>query len=288
MKNYILLVRPHHYIKNLFIFLPLFFGLKITDINLLLETFVAFIAFSLVASSVYVFNDYYDIEDDKKHPRKKNRPLASGKVSKQSAIVLIVILLISGFAISYLLGSMVSYLVFSYFILNLLYTLKLKHVAIIDTFIIAIGFVIRILVGAETGNIKLSMWIIIMTFLLAVFIALAKRRDDIIIYLESGIKTRNVVDGYNLEFLNTSMIIMASVLIVSYIMYTISPDVAVRLHSDKLYLTVLFVILGIMRYMQITIVEKKSGSPTELVLKDIFLQLSILGWLTTFALLLYM
>ncbi|OGW37557.1 MAG: prenyltransferase [Nitrospirae bacterium RBG_13_39_12] len=287
MKNYILLIRPHQYIKNLFIFLPLFFSLKMTDFNLLLKTMMAFIAFSLVASSVYIFNDYHDIEEDRKHPTKKNRPLASGKVSKQFAKILMIILLIFGLAISYLLKSTVFYLILSYFILNLLYTLKLKHIVIIDTFIIATGFVIRIFVGSQTGNIWLSMWIIIMTFLLALFIALAKRRDDVLIYLETGDKTRKIIDGYNLEFLNTSMVIMASVVIVSYIMYTISSDVVSRMHSENLYLTVVFVILGLLRYMHITIVEKKSGSPTEMLLRDRFLQLSILGWIATFILLIY-
>ena len=146
---------------------------------------------------------------------------------------------------------------------------------------------IRIFVGSQAGNIRPSMWIIIMTFLLAIFIALAKRRDDVLIYLESGNKARKVIDGYNLEFLNTTMVIMASVVIVSYIMYTISPDVVGRMHSDKLYLTVVFVILGLLRYMQITIVEKKSGSPTEILLKDRFLQISVLGWIITFILLIY-
>ncbi len=258
-----------------------------TDFNLLMKTMIAFIAFSLVASSVYIFNDYHDIEEDRKHPTKKNRPLASGKVSKQSAKTVMIILLMFGLAISYLLKSTVFYLILSYFILNLLYTLKLKHIVIIDTFIIATGFVIRIFVGSQTGNIWLSMWIIIMTFLLALFIALAKRRDDVLIYLETGDKARKIIDGYNLEFLNTSMVIMASVVIVSYIMYTISSDVVSRMHSENLYLTVVFVILGLLRYMQITIVEKKSGSPTEMLLRDRFLQLSILGWIATFILLIY-
>lgn len=258
-----------------------------TDFYLLLKTMIAFIAFSLVASSVYIFNDYHDIEEDRKHPTKKNRPLASGKVSKQSAKILMIILLMFGLAISYLLKGTVFYLILSYFILNLLYTLKLKHIVIIDTFIIATGFVIRIFVGSQAGNIWLSMWIIIMTFLLALFIALAKRRDDVLVYLETGDKARKIIDGYNLEFLNTSMVIMASVVIVSYIMYTISSDVVSRMHSENLYLTVVFVILGLLRYMQITIVEKKSGSPTEMLLRDRFLQLSILGWIATFILLIY-
>lgn len=288
MKDYIILLRPQQYLKNLFIFMPLFFGLKITDIGLLLKTCLAFIAFSLVASAVYIFNDYHDIEEDSLHPKKKNRPLASGKISKRSALILMVGLFISGFGIAWFLVSAIIYVFSLYVVLNIIYTLKLKYFAIIDIIIIALGFILRLFVGSISGDVPLSMWIIIITFLLAVFIALAKRRDDVIIYLESGRKTRKAVDGYNLEFLDASMIIMSSVVIVCYIMYTISHDVVSKLHSDKLYLTVIFVILGLMRYMQITFVEKRSGSPTEVLLQDRFIQLSIAGWLATFIFLIYL
>lgn len=284
---YIALLRPNQYIKNIFIFTPLFFALKITDYNLLLQTFIAFIGFSLVASAVYIFNDWFDIEEDKKHPSKKNRPLASGKISKQNAVLLMILLCASGFGISFILNSTISYLFLAYFVLNLLYTLKLKHISIVDIFIISFGFVIRLFVGSQVASVPLSLWIIIITFLLAIFISLAKRRDDVLIYAESGNKTRTIVDGYNLKFLDTSMMVMASVIIVSYIMYTVSPDVIAKMHSDKLYFTVVFVILGLFRYMQITFVEKRSGSPTEIFLKDRFMQFVLLGWIIFFGILIY-
>ena len=288
MREYLKLLRPHQYIKNVFIFTPLFFALKITDVNLLLQTFIAFIAFSLVASSVYIFNDWFDIEEDRNHPRKKSRPLASGTVPTKNAVLLLIFLFTLGLGISFFVNSKISYLILTYFILNILYTLKLKHISIIDIFIVSTGFVIRLFVGSQVANIPLSFWIIIMTFLLAIFISLAKRRDEVLIYSHSGNKTRTIVDGYNLKFLDTSMMIMASVIIVAYIMYTVSADIIVKMHSDKLYFTVVFVILGLMRYLQITFVENKSGSPTEIVLKDSFLQLSIFGWIFTFGLLIYM
>ena len=288
MKEYLKLLRPHQYIKNVFIFTPLFFALKITDVNLLLQTSISFIAFSLVASSVYVFNDWFDIEEDRNHPRKKNRPLASGTVPTKNAVLLSIFLFSLGFGISFFINSKIFYLILIYVILNILYTLKLKHISIIDIFIVSTGFVIRLFVGSQVANVPLSLWIIIMTFLLAIFISLAKRRDEVLIYALSGNKTRTIVDGYNLKFLDASMMVMASVIIVAYIMYTVSPDVIVKMHSDKLYFTVVFVILGLMRYMQITFVENKSGSPTEIVLKDSFLRLSILGWIITFGLLIYM
>lgn len=281
------LLRPHQYVKNLFIFLPLFFSNRISNIGLLLDTAVAFIAFSLVASSVYVFNDYHDISEDKVHPTKRNRPLASGRATTSSAIVLMVSFLSLGLAVAYSLKSSILYLLLFYIILNAAYTLKLKHIAIVDIFIISIGFVVRLFVGAEIGSFSLSMWIVLVTFLLALFLALAKRRDDLIVYLKDGIKSRKVIDGYNLELLNASMVIMATVVIMAYIMYTISKEVIERIHSDKLYLTVAFVIFGIMRYMQITFVEKNSGNPTAILLRDTLIQVTILLWFVTFAVLLY-
>lgn len=287
MNDYIRLLRPHQYLKNLFIFMPLFFGLRLTEFDLFFKTLLAFVSFSLIASSVYIFNDYYDIEDDKNHPLKKNRPLAAGKVSKNSAIILMISFLLTGIGISYFLNTTVTYLLLTYIFINVVYTLKLKHISIVDVFIIAIGFIIRLAVGAQCGNIPLSMWIIVITFLLALFLALAKRRDDVLIYIESGNRTRKVIDGYNLDFLNSSITVMAAVIIVAYIMYTISPDVVVKMHSNRLYLTVGFVIFGLLRYMQLTFVGEKSGSPTEIMLKDRLMQWSIIGWFLTFIVLIY-
>ena len=219
--------------------------------------------------------------------RKKTVPLASGNISKKSALLLMLPLLLAGVGIASLLGRQMLYIVFIYLVLNIAYTLKLKHVAIIDVFIIAIGFVLRLFVGSAVTNIQLSMWIILMTFLLALFLALAKRRDDVLVFLSGGDKVRKVIDGYNLDVVNLSMTIVASVTIVSYIMYTVSPAVIIKAHTDKLYISVVFVLLGIMRYLQIAFVDKKSGSPTDVLLRDRFIQLTIAGWVLTLWILIY-
>jgi 4-hydroxybenzoate polyprenyltransferase len=280
-------MRPHHYIKNIFIFIPLFFALKITDINLLFGASIAFIAFSLSASAVYILNDYFDIEDDKKHPKKRLRPLASGEVSKKEAIVMM--LLLFGFSMALIsslsLGATV--ILIFYMMMNIAYSLHLKHMAIVDVTIIAIGFVLRLFMGSVVTGIVLSHWIVIMTFLLALFMALAKRRDDVLIYENTGKKMRRVIDGYSLQFLDIAMAIMASVVIVSYIMYTSSPEVIERMGSEYLYLTSLFVIMGVMRYLQITFVLLNSGSPTQIVLKDRFVQFTLILWVLSFAWILY-
>lgn len=281
------LMRPHQYIKNLFIFLPLFFALQITNIDLLTNAFIAFIAFSLSASAIYTLNDYHDIEEDKQHPKKKNRPLASEAISKTQAIVIMAVLAISGFTLIATLSINAVGVLASYVVMNIAYSFYLKHIAILDVTIIAIGFVLRLFVGSAVTGIQLSMWIVIMTFLLALFMALAKRRDDVLIFLETGKKVRKVIDGYNLQFLDTAMAIMASVVIVAYTIYTTSTEVVERFHSEYLYLTALFVILGIMRYLQIAFVHLDSGSPTKIVLKDHFMQATIIAWIISFTWILY-
>ncbi len=287
IKDLIKLMRPHQYIKNLFILLPLFFALKITDTSLLFNAIIAFIAFSLTASAIYTLNDYHDIEEDRQHPKKKERPLASGAINKSQAIVIMSVLSVAGFLLMASLSLKAVGILAAYVIMNIAYSFYLKHVAILDVVIIAIGFVLRLFIGSAVTGIPLSMWIVVMTFLLALFMALAKRRDDVLIYLDTGKKMRKVIDGYNLQFLDTAMAIMASVVIVAYTIYTTSPEVVARVHSEYLYLTSLFVILGIMRYLQVAFVLKDSGSPTKIVLKDRFMQLTLIGWVLTFAWILY-
>lgn len=280
-------MRPHQYIKNLFIFLPLFFALKITDTGLLLNAIIAFIAFSLTASAVYTLNDYHDIEEDKQHPKKSNRPLASGAISKIQAIIIMGVLSGVGIVLMYSLSVQAMALLVGYVLMNIAYSFYLKHIPIVDVMIIAIGFVLRLFIGSAVTGVHLSMWIVIMTFLLALFMALAKRRDDVLIFLDTGKKMRKVIDGYNLQFLDTAMAIMAAVVIVSYIIYTTSTEVVEKFHTQYLYLTALFVILGIMRYLQITFVYNDSGSPTKIIIRDHFMKVILAGWIISFAWIVY-
>lgn len=276
------LFRVHHYIKNLFIFAPLFFSFSFSY-DSFINVFIAFILFSLVASSIYIVNDLMDIQEDKKHPKKKYRPLASGEVSQSTAVKLIIVLASISFVGSFLYNTFLFIILLIYFILNITYSLKLKHISIVDIFIISTGFVLRLFAGASVIDTPLSMWIIIITFLLALFLALAKRRDDVIL-ASKGNEIRKSINGYNLEFVNASMVLMAGVVIVAYILYTVSDSVMAKLNTEYLYLTTFFVLIGIIRYMQITFVEHKSGSPTNILLKDIFLQLTIILWILSFIL----
>ncbi|HHG86179.1 MAG TPA: prenyltransferase, partial [Bacteroidetes bacterium] len=240
----------------------------------------------LVASAIYILNDYFDIEEDRKHPSKKSRPLASGAISVRNGLMLMALLLLLGGTGMYFISKEALLLTGIYVGNNLLYSFRLKHIAILDVTMIAVGFVLRLFIGsaAGEGSLPLSMWIILVTYLLALFLALAKRRDDVLLRA-AGKKVRKSIDGYNLEFINGAMMIMASLTVVGYISYCTSEEVISRLGTEKLYFTVGFVVLGILRYMQITFVEEKSGSPTKVLMKDIFLQLTLAGWLITFILL---
>jgi 4-hydroxybenzoate polyprenyltransferase len=280
MKNIIKLLRPHQYIKNLFVFAPLMFSFQF-GLNEIQGTIIIFILFSLIASGIYVINDYMDIKEDKKHPEKCFRPLASGKVGKKNAVLLAIFLCSVSLIGAYIYNFSLFLVLLLYFMLNIAYSLKLKHISIVDIFIIATGFVLRLFAGNSILSDELSMWIIVMTFLLALFLAIAKRRDDVLLSLQ-GKETRKNINGYNLEFVNAIMVLMSGVIIVSYILYTVSNEVVGRLHTDKLYLTAVFVIIGVIRYMQLTFVEQQSGNPTKILLKDKFLKVTIVFWLISY------
>lgn len=280
------LCRLHQYLKNGFIFLPAFFAFQLLDEMVLLQAAVVFISFSLCASSIYILNDILDRAEDREHPTKKHRPIASGEIPVERALLVMGGLFACGISVLGLIDWTSLGFVLSYVGLNILYSLGLKHVTLLDIVWIAVGFVLRVLAGAAAVGVVPSMWIILMTFLLAIFLGSAKRRDDVLLQL-AGKQTRKNIDGYNLEFLNATMVLMASVTVMAYVFYTISPEIREQFGSDQIYLTTVFVLLGILRYMQITFVEQASGSPTQVLMHDRFLQGCIACWLLTFVWLMY-
>lgn len=286
--NILHLMRFHQYIKNLFIFIPAFFSFRFFDEISILNSMIAFVAFCLCASAIYIINDIIDAPLDRIHPSKFKRPIASGKIKPVVALFFGLAFFVISIAILLCFLPEVVIPTVIYVVINLLYSFKLKHIPILDIFIIASGFVIRLFVGALAIDVPLSEWIIVMTFLLALFLALAKRRDDVILYETSGEKMRKVIDGYNRQFLDIAMAVSASIVMIAYILWSISSEVKLRLHSDHLYLTSVFVLAGIFRYMQIAFVEQKSGNPSKIVLQDRFLQGVILCWLLSFWVLMYM
>ena len=286
------LLRPNHWSKNSILLIPLFFSGSLsisstTDINSILETLIGIVCFSLIASSIYIINDYKDIESDRNHPTKKTRPLASGSVSRTSAILLCLLCSSCGISLAYLIEVKFLFILCLYFVLNLGYSLGLKNISILDIIIVSIGFVFRVKAGGAITNIYVSEWLTIMIFLLSLIMAIAKRRDDVLIKMNSGKDMRVASKAYNIEFLNLCLILISGVTIVAYLMYTISDDVINRLGTHRLYYTCLFVIAGIFRYLQIAFVENKTESPTDILYKDKFIQASILLWICSFYFIIY-
>lgn len=283
--SYIHLLRVSQWIKNLFIFAPLFFSGKYLELPLLINTILAILGFSFMASAIYIINDWRDIEADRLHPKKKNRPLASGKVSKKEAAILMILMIAIGisFFVFILENIYATGLLLFYFLMNVAYSFKLKYIPIIDVTIVAIGFVLRIFIGGFVADIYLSHWLVIITFVLALLIAIGKRRDDVLIFIETGTRTRKSVDGYNLDFTNVIITILSAIIIVAYAMYTVSSD-AMERHGEYLYTTLIFVFIGLMRYLQLVFVYKASGNPTVILLKDKFMIVTVIAWGITFML----
>lgn len=292
ISDIILLLRPHQWVKNIIVFLPMFFAGHINNAGYWLTTGIVFLAFCLASGSLYCFNDIRDRENDRNHPVKHSRPIAAGRVTPATGYVIMGMTLLLSMASLMLLASVetaisVGIIILSYYLLNIAYSVKLKHYALIDVFIISAGFVLRLLSGGIATGIWMSHWIILLTFLLALFLALAKRLDDVVIYENAGIESRRNVTRYNIPFINQAISIVASITMVCYIMYTVSPDVIQRMNTDMLYLTALPVLLGILRYLQLTIVDAKSGSPTKVLFSDRFIHLCIIAWLASFLLIIY-
>ena len=284
------LIRPHQWIKNLFIFIPMFFGGSLLNGSDIYACVITFLAFSFAASSIYCFNDIYDVEADRRHPVKCHRPIAAGVISISTAYALMIAMLVISIGILALLQKhfwIVAGVIFFYWCMNLSYCIKLKRYAILDVCIVSFGFVLRIIAGGEATDIVLSRWIVLMTFLLTLFLSFAKRRDDVLRMNETGEAPRQNTSRYNLTFINEAITITASVTLVCYIMYTVSPEVVANFHSDYLYLTSVFVLLGLLRYIQLAMVDKKSGDPTKVILHDRFTQLIVSGWLVSFLLIIY-
>lgn len=280
-----LLMRPRQWVKNTFVFAPLFFTPQALSPEAVVATILAFVSFCCVSSGVYCLNDLRDRESDRLHPKKRLRPLASGQVTAPAAIILAFCLLGAGFGLSLATVPMVALVLAVYVAVNIAYSLFLKNIAIVDVLVISFGFVLRVYGGALVIGVTPTPWIQICAGLLALFIALAKRRDDVV--LEIGTEHRVSLAGYTRLFLDVCIGVTLSALLVSYMIFTLNDEAMDRLGSDGLFLTVPFVIAGIFRYLQLTLVLERSGSPTELIFKDSFLILSVAGWLLVYGYLIY-
>ena len=291
IRHIIKVARPTHWIKNLFVFLPVFFGGGLLNTSEAVSAALTFLSFSLAASAIYCLNDIIDVNADRAHPVKCKRPIASGAITIPQAYGMMALSMLVSIVLMLLLPAgqtKTIFVIVAYFVINVAYCLRLKDYAIIDVCIIASGFVLRILAGGYATGVQLSKWIVLMTFLLTLFLAFAKRRDDVLRMNTTGQAPRANTSRYNLTFINQAITITAGVMLVCYVMYTVSPEIIAQFATDKLYLTSILVILAILRYLQISFVDEKSGDPVKVALSDRATQLILLAWLLSFLVIIYL
>ena len=291
IRHIIKVARPTHWIKNLFVFLPVFFGGGLLNTAGAVSATLTFLSFSLAASAIYCLNDIIDVEADRAHPVKCKRPIASGAITIPQAYGMMALSIFISIVLMFLLPeghTNAIIVIIAYFVINVAYCLRFKEYAIIDVCIIASGFVLRILAGGYATGVQLSKWIVLMTFLLTLFLAFAKRRDDVLRMNTTGQAPRKNTSRYNLTFINQAITITASVMLVCYVMYTVSPEIISQFATDKLYLTSILVILAILRYLQISVVDEKSGDPVKVALTDRATQFILLAWLLSFLVIIYL
>jgi len=279
------LIRIKHWVKSVFIFAPLIFSLNFDKPMYIVRTLIMCAAFCLAASAVYVFNDIADRERDRLHPKKKDRPIASGAVPVRGALILAAVLFLASAAVSVILGLPSLLVLLVYVGLNVAYSLLLKNQAFIDVMLIAIGFLLRLVAGAVTISVELSSWMLLTTFFLSLFLGFAKRRKEV---TESSTGHRAVFQEYSADLLNSLIIISAALTIITYSLYVVTSKTMIALGRDKFIATIPFVVFGVFRYMFLIYRQNNGGDPAEVLLKDRAMLIDIALWICIiFALLAY-
>ncbi len=287
IKNLISLARPVQWIKNSVVLAGLFFAGEAGDATKVEQALLATAIFCLLSSAVYTFNDLIDREQDRQHPLKKNRPLASGAVSTVQATIMMVVLLAAGLAACVLLNRNFFVAVLCFLGLNVLYSLLLKNVVILDVMGIAISFVIRAFAGTLAINVPASEWLLIVTLLLALFLGFGKRRHELVLLEKGATAHRRILGRYSAYLLDQCIGVTTASVVVMYMMYTFSSEVKTKLGTEYLYFTIPFVVYGIFRYLYLIHKEEKGGSPTRVLISDLPIMLTVVLWLLAVVLILY-
>ena len=281
------LLRPTQWVKNLIVFAALIFSQHLFDLERLAAALAAFASFCALASAAYVWNDVHDAERDRLHPEKRMRPIAAGRVSTANAQALAAILLAAGVLLAIGLGLDFAVLAIAYAVLQVAYTYALKDVVILDAMSIATGFVLRAVGGGVAIDVEISPWLVICTFLLALFLAFSKRRHEVVLLDHGAAHHRASLAEYSPYFLDQMISVVTASTVVAYAIYTASPEVREKLGTDSLYLTVPFVLFGIFRYLYLIHQRAAGGNPTQLLVTDRPLWINIVLWIATAVWLLY-
>ena len=267
-KYYVLQIRPWQWIKNTFILAPLVFARQLFHLPSLGIAAAVFFLFSLLTGVVYIINDILDVEVDRLHPSKRNRPIAAGHISVKGALVFAAALGVISLTGILLIDLKSFWLFLTYLILNILYSVLLKHIIFVDVIVIALGFMLRVLIGALCIDVVISRWLIICSFLLSLFLGLGKRRHELVLMRETGKKKRKVLEKYNLRHLDWSLYLTGVVTSLAYFFYTISPVTVAKFGTWYLAFTIIFICFGIFRYLAILRDRSKTSSPTDSMIRD--------------------
>lgn len=281
LKALIQIMRPKQWIKNSFVFAALVFSGRFMEVPLLFINIKTFILFCLTSSTIYILNDLVDIEKDKLHPEKRNRPLPSGKISKRAAIILDILIFVIVVLLSIKDIKLFSIL-FIYLVLNVLYSFKLKNVVIIDVMIITFGFVLRVEAGSVSTNIPISPWLILCTTLLSLFLALNKRKSELITLENKSGSHRKILEEYSIELINSMLTIVTPSILMAYCLYTFS-----SVQSRSMMLTIPFVLYGIFRYQYLMFKNNIGGKPEDIFTKDIPFLINIILWIVSVLIIIY-
>jgi len=282
-------MRPRQWTKNVFIFAALIFSQNFFHQPFLLKSFIAFLVFCILSGCVYILNDLIDLEQDKIHPVKSKRPLASGQLKPSAAIISFIVLLVlsSGIAVAFLnLPFIIT--AAAYLLLQIIYSTVLKHIVIIDVFSIAAGFLLRVIAGAEVIEVTFSTWLLFCTILLSLFLALSKRRHEIILLEDNAIHHRKILFEYSPELLDQMISVVTTATVIAYILYTVSEDTIRKFGTDNLKYTVPFVLYGIFRYLYLIHQKSEGGSPEKVLLNDRPLLYGVLIYGLTVCFILYL
>ncbi|MEE2755929.1 MAG: decaprenyl-phosphate phosphoribosyltransferase [Myxococcota bacterium] len=266
--NHIRALRPHQWVKNVFVFAALIFSRNLLQTDLLFQSVMAFMAFSLTASSIYLINDVADYERDRLHPKKSKRPIASDQVKRPTAVVMAIFVATTGLGLAWYLNRATGIVLTVYGVMNLAYSFRLKHIVLLDVFIIAAGFLLRVSAGAFAIGVPVSPWLLLCTFFVALFLAFCKRRHELVSLGEDAASHRGILAEYSTPFIDKMVSALASMTVMSYALYTIDPTVIARLGTDGLLMTLPIVLLGVFRYLYLVHQRHQGGSPTEIVLRD--------------------
>ncbi|UCD06313.1 MAG: decaprenyl-phosphate phosphoribosyltransferase [candidate division WOR-3 bacterium] len=278
MKDYFRLLRPRQWLKNVFVFAGLIFSRNFLIPTSITKSIAAFVVFSILSSSGYIINDIIDYKDDLKHPVKSKRPIAAGRIRRKKAGALACILMLLSIASSYFLGIDFLIICCAYGLLMLTYSLGVKQIVILDVLFVAFGYVLRAIAGAVAIDVEISSWLLLCTLLIALFLAVAKRRTEIVLLGEDASKHRKILSQYSLTLLNQMISVVTAACIVAYCLYTLAPDTVAKFGTKNLIFTIPFVIYGIFRYLYITYQKLDTDIPEKVLFSDLPLQLCLMSW----------